>query len=972
MLVLDIATDTDIRTTSEVGRLHNDIQIRKDKTLTFNLPATAKNNAALREHISPNKYGREYEPLDVRVWSGGVILEYTKLWIQGTDDNSGEILAIMLTPDHWINKAAATKLNEIDYGQMDFSNQTVRNEMIQNSSFADGDGGHYWLLGDFGVVLAETEGVQLEYIRPVLSALHAMREGFCHIGWECEFQALEGTLGRRLWLYLLRDNYNENPFLKDHRRFIAKTSATKTYADFELDEVVTDPDGGWRADRGAYLLKSGESRFIIEGFLSAQHSGNQGNPNPEQSSNLDAIVTIKRRNRTGSNQVLVRGVTIRVGLSNNGYITGKTDPIPHREGDEVSVTIRTDYTLTFERIDLKFEIEPVKTYYSNGDIIDWREVIHPDYTLLDLVKGIMHPFQAHYDTDWNERKVSFYPPFDVNWGGDDLEGFYQVDASAEDLSELVIQDSEVRRVQERNQARFIEIGWKGDGDSYISEEYDQPEDGAPIYGVRVDMGESFDDKSEERKNPFFEATMNRWVSMREDFKFPVNMPVLWDNQGGEKRSYKIAPRMFLSYGWDAQYYGTGNSFELTSWQFLGAVENSIPLMAQVPQWFIDGAGTEESEWIRYGIDQDSFYNKFWKKWLQFTANNVRLEYLMWIDRNKARELSFRKPYAITYGTTKMFGWIEEIRDRSECEEVATPIRFIPLISDFDCEPSVVGLERCRNDFILTDVRAGDCITFDTENIGAIPGDTTQEWKYEDATGWTNLPGVAQVCDATGVFTYRQTQEYGGCRSVTRTRTVNPCENYPVLEWDVYTDASGHMCFSVEVGGTSVKTIHSVDLEVSYDGSAFVPYTEGEEQCGEWGVVCVSGMVDYVGSCPSIMVSGCREFPPETYPCEDNEVGVVCVAASGECGSGVAFERIGELIAPVAIDSIYYRCEGDMQWRLWDEGEVVCCSDIDFKRVVVFCNGACPTVCVEGECSGVCTPFEPGTPLNIAACNDGAV
>lgn len=971
VLVLDISVDTDIRESKEVGRLHSDNSVKKEKSITYNLPATDKNSAALREHISPNKYGRDYDPLDCRVWSGGVVLEYTKIYIQGTDDGSGEILAILLTPDHWISKAAGVRLNEIDYGQASFTNHGVGVEMQTRYRFQDSDPGHYWLLGDFGQPLAGANGIELEYIRPVLSALHGIREGFCHIGWDVEFPLLETDRGRQLWMYLLRENYNENPYLKDRRRFIVRTSAEQSKGAFNLDEVITDPDSGWRSGRQTYILKSGESRFKIEGKLSGNHAGVQGNPNPNEGEYFDVLVTIRRRNQQGSKTVLTEGIFIEVDKSREGYISAVSKPIPHQRGDEVRVQLRSGPEIFGERVDIKFEIEPVKTYYSNGDIIDWREVINPEYTLLDLVKGISHAFQAHYVTDWNLRKVTFYPPFDVEYGGQEVEGFYDLDAPAEDLTDIMVLDSEIRTIQDRRQSRYINIGWKASQDSYIREEWEKPEDGAPLYGVRVDLGEDFEDgRPEERLNPFFEPTMNRWVSMRADYEVPVNVPVLWDNKDGQDRSYNIGPRLLMAMDWGPQYYDDGTDYVQSAWEFLGENQNNVPRMADVAGWFVDASGTLEDEDLRYGVKDDSLYNKLWKKFIQFTLNNVRVEYLLFIDRNKARDLSFRKPYTITNGTTKLFGWIEEIRDRSECEEVATPVKFIPIISDFDCEPDIIGLEQCRNDVILSDTRLGDCITFGAEYEGETPNNELKQWQYVGASGWAGVPGGI-VCDATGEFTYRHTASYGsGCRDVVRSRTVNPCENFPELIWDVFIDASGNSCFTVEVGGDNAKTIVGVDLDVSFDGGAYQAYTEGEEMCGQWGEVCVSGTVEYGGACPDIILGPeCKTFPPDGYPCEDNEIGVNCVSATGDCGEGLKFVRTGLLVAPVASDIIFYQCPGE-QWKYWAEEEVLCCDPVKWKRVVTFCDDVCPTLCEEGQCNQACTPFEAGTPTNVSVCNDG--
>lgn len=136
---------------------------------------------------------------------------------------------------------------------------------------------------------------------------------------------------------------------------------------------------------------------------------------------------------------------------------------------------------------------------------------------------------------------------------------------------------------------------------------------------------------------------------------------------------------------------------------------------------------------------------------------------------------------------------------------------------------------------------------------------------------------------------------------------------------------------------------------------------------EIGIGMFRASVQYGNCDPVDLLNFCAGPPQSPSPCNGVDLQLVCIPYMG-C---YQFELQGTLPAFFQIDYIIKWKDGDGDWMIYNPGDIVCGSDISGFVMIHFCDDACPPICLEAVCEG-CDPFDPGTPSNIAYCNDGDV
>lgn len=689
-VTLDLDRDFSPRFSKDVNSLSDVNKLITDGMLNFSVPRSKTNDIVFIDSGSPIITDNRDTGVECRISVDGRQYPFDRIWVKNKTANDWEI-EVRRSPNHWLELASLKKLNTIDLGT-----ETVNNDLRENlydQYFVDGGPITRWFPCDYGNFVDLAEPVQFtdppvkqihyEDLRPWFCVPELLKKGFCEIGWTLQGQILDTRWSRAIFAYILsREYYTES---RGGNHIIIGLSTTGfspnsiAWTPILFDSLQYDPGTNSVPVGPVYagaiwntLPYKAKYRFYFIGFL-------------KNTTAASASITIN----IGDFDL---GTGVPTGQiyweQQYDFAANETRLITIEQFVDILPDERASF-VTSPSTAIDFEagcrviIEPGQKSLVRGDVVELRNLIHPDYLLLDLFKGYVHMIGGRIDTDIENKTLTVYPYKYVDAFGDPAEGFIQEDEAPIDLDGKVICDSlQISRIK-NSLPRYTRLSFADSTDTYVSE-FVKPTD--PLFSRKVLNGEDLQDTVQELKNPFFEPTyeaqpqiLKQQKNITKVYHPTPYMPILHDNTEGN-RSFAIGPRVLFFYG-AAQQLDTATGLECTV--FLensltpGLATASFGYASHLPTLgWVAGEEPEIDARLIYGSKPDDLYVKFYLDTLSIQKTGFSVNALALITGPEYSEWNFRKKFIHTIGGKPVVMMGQRIRDFAAALDIPTPIDFV--------------------------------------------------------------------------------------------------------------------------------------------------------------------------------------------------------------------------------------------------------------------------------------------------------
>ncbi len=984
-IFLDIDEDFNVSLSKEIQKLTNINQITLETVVDTSIPATQKNLALLGISIDPNVIDNTYTDHDIDLEIGPASLPHDKLRIveYSAEDNRIEV-QILPSESHWIEKIKTLTLDQLDFGEFTFNEDDLVTNWTDDNLYNDGDPGYYFGHVFYGAYAKKQLGKIIltpADFRPLVHALKTMQLAFCEAGWKFSCPILETTTGRKIVTYVNSENFASTEDDLKRIKFKAITDGTFRFQHkgIGLDYLCTK------------LANSGGNWVKVKFNIEVEDPG--GNYDPATGiferagifdiyANLTIDYLINKASIFGAGSGigfrLVHEYTDGTKIVLDEYDTGFTkDPLAefgfelNFAGTGILVNpgekIYVEYYNTGPKVAVlnihnasNFYNEPRKRIIQTGDTIDIGANLRHD-SCLDYLKGLCHLFQLMIYTDWSSNTVHFLTPFDVDFFGDSVSGYFN--SSLNDLKPKMIERSEkynqIEKVLKNRRYSF-----KKSTDAKIkSFEWNEYEP----YSRFIDKGfdQKVSDQNEVFENPYFEPTFSAdtGAEIRGGI---LEAPFMVDNLNGEI-SYNIAPRILLASGFENTFYETrtpsgAKSFKVSEyylWNY-GSATQVVPHCFQkcnvgtsITGTFPDYTLGIPDIKLTYGHHEDDLYEIIHKKYDLFIRNNPSFTFKVFWNPEDYHSEFFRERARISAKGAHdgdIMGRLTQINSF----DAKTGIAELTMIPDTQVLDECIGFEvplSCLNYPYIKVSKVGTVYTFSYGGDIASPINTvTWQYKQEGASGWTTGNVVTTPTKNTQVL---MTMTFSnGCPPITLPYLI-----IVQLKPKVVLTKIGNK-IEAEENGTHEITVSSTDIYWSKDGTnwhlyediidisrdtnenyyfkAVVLYSSGEQRESD---ITVISREPTEGECPD---PDQFQYPP-----------TVIITKTPQ--SYFPY-RTGEYNGAAVYDFIQYREKGkNQEWSNFDNEIISLQKCWEFRRSIIWCDKGCEPYCspvVETDC-GAC-------------------
>lgn len=724
----DLSPDTSISLTKEIDEETDPSKLKQDSFKSIDIPFTKKNSALLGSFGNPTSLNfNHFKPFNVSFQWGPLNLENLQARILNLNSN-GWTLNVRAETYNWIGQLSDLCLKDVDLGSFLFD-QTWLDDNHQNRwIFTDGDDGVFMPLVNYGKWrikddTTDTNIISLEDYRFWFSPLNVLRESFCQIGWKFICPFLEGTYGRKLWVYLLADDWNQkkiDPLVRGFRAeltsplFSPSVSTTKIIFDDDSVSPNFDTGGNYNNLTGEYSASVvGSFQAVIDiQFVDTLGAGN-GVAN-------DLIELEIRVQPVVGSSILVAVYAIPLA----GSLFGQTITYTLNTGDIIVYATDDVYVNIVNILDSKYEITVTEGVFTvstksapiqRGDTVFPALSIDPEHKALDFLKGITHLFSLKYETNPELKTVSFFPAEDAEIYFDEVvEGFFRTaDDQSADYSSKIQVDSAKMELKTRTQKRVYSLAFQEDDDDWNISQLNLDD---PFLSSVVDFGEEFQEGETVNRNPFFAPTINindtKIVKAKTIARAPY-IPALW-NGDSELGDYpvattKIDPRICLALPYDfitkftdfSELFGQKGGGRVEFEYEDGSTKQAMSLFGQVfPRYifpeqapYIADQGVNECiayDPVQVRDDLVGTYEYFYKKAIKDYYYGFSIDFLVWLDLNDISNFTFRDLLKIQYnfkrfGTKTFYARVLKITDYVIGKDITTPVKVLPEVSIFDTE-----------------------------------------------------------------------------------------------------------------------------------------------------------------------------------------------------------------------------------------------------------------------------------------------
>ena len=598
-VTLDLPKGFTFRKSKDVESLSILNELKVEGILPFSIPQTRKNDLALSVFGSPVILDNAYEYLECRAYDNESQLQFDRIYFRSKNESDKTWdLEFRRSSDNWADLAKAKKLNTINLG-----NDTLSAARVDASrdapKYIDGAVPTFWADVDYGGWVDQDEPVQftdppvkgvfLEDLRPLISEVALLKQGFCEIGWTLEGNIFDTEFMRRQWLYLLSRTFYKQSRGGDVEIIIQNTldfhylTAQNPWA---FNNIVYDPGGN------TFAYGTGYSFEYI-------------NPLPYK-----ALFTFKHKDLIQNNSTGF--VTVRCFLtetdvtsSSTGQLIGDfTDVIKIPAGETNFCEFSIDavlnpgqrvgffYDITPESGSLRnytfkkgssFEVFLILNTLVRGDTFKITSLIDPDYTLYNAFAGAIHKINGRIQTDYTTKTVTVYPQKRANVYGEVVPGFIFEERNPIDLSEKTVIDSAQLKPIKNTLTRYARLGFSDSTDAYI----DSLELTEPPHSRKILNGLDLPDSITEIQNPFYEPTIEGQPTTLKQYQLLAGtapnpspyLPRMWDNTNGQI-SYNIGPRVLYAFGKIFQRPTTTSLYNSLYFYFEGTATRNIGYATQ--------------------------------------------------------------------------------------------------------------------------------------------------------------------------------------------------------------------------------------------------------------------------------------------------------------------------------------------------------------------------------------------------------
>ncbi len=456
---------------------------------------------------------------------------------------------------------------------------------------------------------------------------------FAKLGYKVRSRFMNSRLYRSKVCYLLRENY----WAQD----VANVANMGFYANWTTDEVVTVTANFAKtivADND--ILAPGNdpsNQYNTTGpnagsFTAAAliHVRFHGTIILKNNGAVKHVVTLVAAGKTITNlQTILPGETYTQNFATaemilNGFSASAYKSVDIRLslgfgdfGSDISVLQGSYWAATVSYVEV-FE----------GSQIRLRDIISPDHTCLNFLKGEAHIHDLKFMTDAQNRIVYIEPESDsylIEDAGlptfrfDTIQGFYFDDTKAIDITPAVDNCSDIIITQKLpSLKKYLRLSYQTDDDymEYVNEKYYSNSDNLGLYDCRRFMGSLYPDGETKSENPFYAATANNYYNkLSHDTpsgalftEQAVYIPHIWNgldaNDGiglhTDNNATKIIPRCLYIFGRKSGkvLHDTGNDNLIVYDSYLMAAMADI----EAPLQTINGKLYINTNTLSYGPD----------------------------------------------------------------------------------------------------------------------------------------------------------------------------------------------------------------------------------------------------------------------------------------------------------------------------------------------------------------------------------
>ncbi len=918
------------------------------------IPATSKNKSLAGDILNPGTVSPTYRPKPCVVKENGETLEFSQIQFSGAEDQADTISFTLFQGEkHWIDQAAATQLPDIDeLGSYTFTKSFLDSNHQNDAQYADGDLGVWFPLVNYGrflrgrdinwnednnpdqapVEFSESQ-VTVEDFRPLFHVLSVLQKGFCHIGWNFVCPILETPTGRRIGAYLLDEKLGTDPDFLATAKFEATLSEyndiTSGFFDTEVLDGANNFENGRFSRAGVHDLT-----IVLRGTQSVFEDREGVEPGTKlfvykyeaDGTVSEVLLEVPINGRSFNDLFSLEGIELVQGQYIKAYIEVR------------GVRVQID--------EARFYNKPKKVIITRGTEVNIPDIIG-NYNFLDFIKGVAHLINGRTVTDKINNTVYLYAPTDVEFYGDNTEGFR--DSTYEDWTDKITPDSRSVVWENSTVQRFQKFAFQNSNDPAIDAL--NLEDGTDYLERLVDLGTEFQGGTNEDRNPFFEPTVNEQMTVF----FPdyitdgnANMrpyvPQMLDNDQ-LKLSFDIGPRLVYFAGMVTQENeaGTKSSY----WRYENATAQAIPYAYQVPNEDVFISGQRPSVRLAYGNYEGlDFYDLFYRDDLLSRLLTPRHSYQIKLSGKQYREENFRKPKRIFYNDRTYLATLEEIPSRLTCSSGSLQVIVRPdaFVGDY-CGTGTVGettpINQPRIDITID--FDGGLIRAEADNGQITSTIDTDSWEYSTDDGetytsytpGTDLSGESRVIFKRSVTFTDSTPE----KVVTKVADFTSlCSNTPGLSVS-FDEITGEVLATKT--GEFNSTIDTDSLFVTVDGGTETSYTEGNTITGFSSVV-FRRVVTYTNACPDSEVTA--SFDATVQPCQNSPAIVYTEVATGVYDISIG----GTTQSVIAYSDIQVSYDNGATWSVWDRAPVI--PSGTFKtRAIIHYTDDCKSQTIEAGC-----------------------
>lgn len=862
-LEVDLPDDFSFRQSRVAEELNDLERIEIGGTLGFSINLTPKNDWIAQQKVDVQGMDRPVARYDVVAMNSGTPMRQNVLTFIDGDESSWNV-ELIDSEDHWLKIAETKKLQDCPLGEVDFTEANVLFSW-NNPQYVDATVGVAFPPVSFGKLHGQLgQGTIVQDYRPHHHALYVLQQAFCAIGWKFRCPFLETDIGRKIITYILRDDYGQRTDLKELREFSVSTEGWLVdNGNIVVFDIINFDEGGNYNTTTGIAMGYGEYNFRLQGELSIF-------PNT-----ISVTIKIEIEWPDGLTGELAAYTITNPG---NDSVTESIDLLAENVlipvGSKVYVKITGSVFAQFQGT---FSSESISSGYIEGDTIDLASVIHPDYSLLDFLKGIQHLLKGKIDTRVVQREVWLYTPFDATVDGEDIEGYYHEMETGTDLRPYLTTGESIK-VDPKGKKRYQLVSFKRGQDEMVAA-MKLPED-QPLYSKIIDYGEGYEDGSANpSQNPLFEPTRNTIGFAFRGFQLCF-LPHMVDNLNQEL-SFNIGARILIFVGFvDLSVYlphGSGSPlspgitlngtdyddfpYAYQGVQFTTAetdVSSALALWPDIPEFQ-----------LIYGEGNNDVFKKFWNRAVLEEFKSPVIERKALLHQLQFESWSFRNEFIAKYRGQDIVARLLSIEDFQGCPKGEVSLMLRPQLQDstvcYDANLDPDLSDECLNfPTILFDYDAeADEYSFSSGGVVNSPILTnTWEWRFvsSDESWQTGIPLIVEPSES---FFIRLTQAYDdGCPPVTVQILVDPCGNAPQLIVSTSFNESGQVVVTAEIGGI-ITSSYSLTITYTINDGAPAAYTDPLVDVS--GVICFEATLDYDSACADAVLTKCISVPGEIAP-----------------------------------------------------------------------------------------------------------